>query len=155
MAIRRLVGKHKISSQESLLYLLEQEGYALTQATLSRDIKALKIAKWPSHEGSYLYVLPQESQIKQEEPMANDIASDFITNGFVSIDFSGNMVVIKTKPAHASSIAAIIDSANPYEILGTIAGDDTIFIVIREGIGKQDLIKTLKQILPNLKDKLI
>lgn len=151
MAIRRLIGEHNISGQESLLYLLEQEGFALTQATLSRDMKAMKIAKRPSQDGSYVYILPQETETVQTDK----VVSDFFADGFRSIDFSNNIAVIKTRPAHASSIASIIDNANPYEILGTIAGDDTIFIVTREGVNRHDLINILVQIMPKIKGKLI
>jgi transcriptional regulator of arginine metabolism len=81
--------------------------------------------------------------------------ANYLADGFLSIDFSLNMVVIKTKPAYASSIAAIIDSANPYEFLGTIAGDDTIFMVMREGVERSDVFTFLENVMPNLKGRLI
>ena len=80
---------------------------------------------------------------------------NYLADGFLSIDFSGNMAVIKTKPAYASSIAAIIDSAGPFEIIGTIAGDDTIFLVLREGIERSDVFLFLEKVMPNLKGRLI
>ena len=71
--------------------------------------------------------------------------------GFVSINFSGNIGIIKTRPGYASSIAWNIDNSDIPEILGTIAGDDTIFIVIKEGIKHQDVIDTLSDVVPNMK----
>jgi transcriptional regulator of arginine metabolism len=152
VAIRRLVSEQKITSQEELRSFLEAQGFELTQATLSRDIKSLKIAKAPSPEGGYMYVLPQSSLPTSQVDASG---ANFLADGFLSVDFSGNMVVIKTKPAYASSIAALIDGANPFELLGTIAGDDTIFIVTREGIGQRDILNMLVRVMPKLKGKLI
>jgi transcriptional regulator of arginine metabolism len=73
----------------------------------------------------------------------------------LSVDVSLNIAVIRTKPAYASSIAAIIDAADTFEVLGTIAGDDTIFMVMREGVERDDLIPILIRIMPNLKGRLI
>jgi transcriptional regulator of arginine metabolism len=133
--------------------LLKRKGFNLTQATLSRDIKSLKIVKAPDPHGGYIYLLPNEPFDTRKSKTAT--GSNFPADGFVSIDFSGNMAVIKTKPAYASSIAAAIDEATSYVILGTIAGDDTIFLVLREGVEKGDLIEFLEKIMPNLKGKLI
>jgi transcriptional regulator of arginine metabolism len=79
---------------------------------------------------------------------------NFLSDGFKDIQFSGNLAILRTMPGYASSIAAVIDRANPWEILGTVAGDDTILIIQREGISKADVINVLIQIMPNLKDKL-
>lgn len=152
VAIRRLVSEQKITSQEQLRSFLEAQGFELTQATLSRDIKSLKIAKAPSPEGDYVYVLPQGALRANE---TDNSGANYLADGFLSVDFSGNMVVIKTKPAYASSIAALIDGANPFELLGTIAGDDTIFIVTRDGIGQRDILNLLVRVMPKLKGKLI
>ena len=70
------------------------------------------------------------------------------------IHFLLNIAVIRTKPAFASRIAAIIDASNPYEVIGTIAGDDTIFLVSREGVEKRDIYMLLERVLPNLKGRL-
>ncbi|HNW49547.1 MAG TPA: ArgR family transcriptional regulator [Prolixibacteraceae bacterium] len=153
VAIRNIIVQNKVTSQEELLMLLKRKGFGLTQATLSRDIKSLKIVKTPDTHGGYIYVLSKEEAAitrPKEVPGAS-----YLADGFVSIDFSGNMAVIKTRPAYASSFAAVIDSASPFEILGTIAGDDTIFLVLREGVEKGDMIEFLEIIMPNLKGKLI
>jgi transcriptional regulator of arginine metabolism len=113
----------------------------------------LKIVKAPDPHGGYIYLLPKEQFDTRKSKTIT--GSNFLADGFISIDFSVNMAVIKTKPAYASSIAAAIDEAVTFEILGTIAGDDTIFLVLREGVEKGDLIEFLEKIMPNIKGKLI
>jgi transcriptional regulator of arginine metabolism len=153
VAVRNIVSQNKVTGQEQMLMLLKRKGFNLTQATLSRDIKSLKIVKAPDPHGGYIYLLPAEQFESRKGKSVT--GSGFLADGFVSIDFSGNMAVIKTKPAYASSFAAAIDEAATFEILGTIAGDDTIFLVLREGVEKGDLIEFLEKIIPNLKGKLI
>jgi transcriptional regulator of arginine metabolism len=152
VAIRKIVSEKLVTSQEELLMLLKLEGFDLTQATLSRDMKALKVVKTPHAQGGYVYVLPQDQKVTTVEETSG---TRFLSEGFLSFDTSGNIAVVKTKPAFASSIASLIDSAAQFEILGTIAGDDTIFMVLREGVDKRDLIPVLEGIMPNLKGKLI
>jgi transcriptional regulator of arginine metabolism len=151
VAIRELISDKEITSQEELVVLLKRKGFELTQATLSRDLKMLQVIKAPGFDGGYIYRLPQNQSVnKKNEP---EVAR-FLYEGIVSVDVSGNMAVLKTKPAYASSIAAVIDGTNPFEVLGTIAGDDTIFMVVREGIERVDLIGLLFKIFPNLRGKL-
>lgn len=152
VAIRNIVSSNKVTSQEELLMLLKREGFEMTQATLSRDIKALKIGKTPDPQGGYIYVLSADQGVAREVPLP---AVNYLADGFISIDFSGNMAVIRTKPAYASSIASVIDSANSYEVMGSIAGDDTIFVVLREGIERADVFNFLERVMPNLKGRLI
>ncbi|MBN2807132.1 MAG: arginine repressor [Prolixibacteraceae bacterium] len=152
VAIRKIVADNRVTSQEHLLMLLKREGFEMTQATLSRDMKALKIGKIPDQQGGYLYMLPGNQPMEREMKISG---ANFLADGFVSIDFSGNLAVIKTKPAYASSIASVIDEAGAFEILGTIAGDDTIFLVLREGIEKRDVYNLLENVMPNLKGRLI
>lgn len=130
-AIKLLVSSKQIGSQDELLQELHSEGFKLTQATLSRDLKQLKVAKAASMNGHYMYVLPNETMYKRiHTPLK---ASEMMnSSGIQSIEFSGNMGVIHTRPGYASSVAYNIDNARIPEIMGTIAGDDTIFIVIRE-----------------------
>ena len=113
----------------------------------------MKIVKSPDNLGGYVYLLPNEQKVTKKPGVAS--GAKFLSDGFVSIDFSGNLVVIKTKPAFAGSIASAIDEASPYEILGTIAGDDTILLVMREGVENKDVIDFLEKIMPNIKGKLI
>lgn len=147
--LKMLISSHELSSQEEVLQALAKEGYKLTQATLSRDLKQLKVAKAASMNGKYVYVLPNETMYKRVSN-PRSLREMMLSPGFQSINFSGNMVVIKTRPGYASSIAYNIDNSDIPEILGTIAGDDTIFLVKKEGAGEEALIKSLSEIIPEL-----
>lgn len=149
-ALRMIISSQELGSQEELLYALQKEGFSLTQATLSRDLKQLKVAKAASMNGNYVYVLPNETMYKRVSS-PNSVREMLEIPGFVSINFSGNMGVIKTRPGYASSIAWNIDNSNTPQLLGTIAGDDTIFIVIKEGFSQQEVTEALKRIIPNMK----
>ena len=149
-ALRLIISSQQLGSQDELLNALQKEGFKLTQATLSRDLKQLKVAKAASMSGNYVYVLPNETMYKRVST-PNSIREMMKVPGFVSIAFSGNMGIIKTRPGYASSIAWNIDNSDIPEILGTIAGDDTIFIVIKEGVRHQDVIETLSDVVPNMK----
>jgi len=147
--LKMLISSHELSSQEEVLKALAKEGYKLTQATLSRDLKQLKVAKAASMNGKYVYVLPNETMYKRVSN-PRSLREMMMSPGFLSINFSGNMVVIKTRPGYASSIAYNIDNSDIPEILGTIAGDDTIFMVKREGASEKELISSLSEIIPEL-----
>ena len=149
-ALRLIISSQQLGSQDELLTALQKEGFKLTQATLSRDLKQLKVAKAASMSGSYVYVLPNETMYKRVST-PNSIREMLKVPGFVSISFSGNIGIIKTRPGYASSIAWNIDNSDIPEILGTIAGDDTIFIVIKEGTKHQEIINTLSEVVPNMK----
>jgi transcriptional regulator of arginine metabolism len=149
-ALRLIISSQQLGSQDELLSALQKEGFKLTQATLSRDLKQLKVAKAASMSGNYVYVLPNETMYKRVST-PNSIREMMKVPGFVSINFSGNIGIIKTRPGYASSIAWNIDNSDVPEILGTIAGDDTIFIVIKEGIKHQDVVDALSDIVPNMK----
>ena len=129
-ALKMLISSMELGSQEEVLQALEREGFKLTQATLSRDLKQLKVAKAASMNGKYVYVLPNDTMYKRVTRPRTALEM-LQTSGFISISFSGNMGVIKTRPGYASSIAYNIDNSESPTIIGTIAGDDTIFIVIR------------------------
>ncbi|SHL12772.1 arginine repressor [Xylanibacter ruminicola] len=149
-ALRLIISSQQLGSQDELLNALQKEGFKLTQATLSRDLKQLKVAKAASMSGNYVYVLPNETMYKRVST-PNSVREMMRVPGFISINFSGNMGIIKTRPGYASSIAWNIDNSDIPEILGTIAGDDTIFIVIKEGIKYQQVIEALSDVVPNMK----
>lgn len=149
-ALRLIISSQQLGSQDELLNALQKEGFKLTQATLSRDLKQLKVAKAASMSGNYVYVLPNETMYKRVST-PNSIREMMKVPGFISINFSGNMGIIKTRPGYASSIAWNIDNSDIPEILGTIAGDDTIFIVIKEGVKHQEVISALSDFVPNMK----
>ncbi|MBQ9571250.1 MAG: arginine repressor [Prevotella sp.] len=149
-ALKMLISSMELGSQDEVLKALEKEGFKLTQATLSRDLKQLKVAKAASMNGKYVYVLPNDTMYKRiSTPKA---AMEMLqTSGFLSINFSGNIGVIKTRPGYASSIAYNIDNAAITDILGTIAGYDTILIVIKQGVTEETIIDELSSIIPNIK----
>ena len=151
-ALRLIISSQQLGSQDELLNALQKEGFKLTQATLSRDLKQLKVAKAASMSGNYVYVLPNDTMYKRVST-PNSIREMMKVPGFVSINFSGNLGVIKTRPGYASSIAWNIDNSDIPEIIGTIAGDDTIFIVVKEGIRHQEIIDALNEVVPNMKDE--
>ncbi len=145
MEIRRMIGSQNISSQEVLMKLLEKQGYELTQATLSRDLKYLKVAKMPDDRSGYVYILSDKDHAVED---VDHSGSRF--SGLISIDFAQGMAILRTLPGHASSIAYTIDSLDAYEIAGTIAGDDTILLIPRDGVSRADLINLLKLRMPGL-----
>lgn len=145
--IKLIISSQEISNQDELLTALASEGFKLTQATLSRDLKQLKVAKAASVSGKAVYVLPNNAmyrRVKEHRPVREMMQH----SGFISLRFSGNLGVIKTKPGYASSIAYDIDNADIPQIIGTIAGDDTIFIVVEEGCARDGVRTALSDIIP-------
>ncbi len=148
LTIKDLITTKKISSQEELLKLLKAKGLNYTQATLSRDLKFLKVNKISNIEKGYIYELPEQ------HIAGNDIAESYAAKGFTSIQFANHLGIIKTIPGYASSIASLIDKTNPFEIAGTIAGDDAILIIPNDNVSESDVINALVLIIPELKEKL-
>ncbi len=148
--IKMLISSKEMCCQDEVLDELVKEGFNVTQATLSRDMKLLKIAKASSMNGKYVYVLPNETMYKRvtQPKTAKQMLQ---APGFVSINYSQNIGVIKTRPGYASAIAYNIDNSPIEEILGTIAGDDTIITILREGTDHTALEQQLFKIIPNLK----
>ena len=133
-AIKMIISSKDVSSQEELLQALSKEGFELTQATLN---------------GKYVYVLPNNIMYKRSNDQS---ASEMLmTSGFVSLQFSGNIAVIRTRPGYASSMAYDIDNRECPAILGTIAGDDTIMLVVHEAASHDEVRSFLSQIIPNIK----
>jgi transcriptional regulator of arginine metabolism len=138
-AIENIIRTEAIRSQDDLQKALSDRGVEVTQATLSRDMKQLKIVK--RHDGAdrYVYTLP-DAAIR--EPRLPAVLPDESL-----IEFSGNLAVIKTRPGYAMAIASDIDGQAPDEILGTIAGDDTILVIPREGYTSMQVRKVLVRFL--------
>lgn len=151
LAIKQIISSSEVKSQEELLVKLHEQGYDLTQATLSRDLKTLKVARVPAQGQGYKYVVPEGIN---NEVRASGTEVNFLADGFRDLNFSGNLAVMRTRPGYASSIAAVLDNANPYEILGSIAGDDTILLIMREGVTPRDLKNSLVLIMPKLQEKI-
>lgn len=142
--IRKIIRSEYISSQEELIKRLEECGVQVTQSTLSRDLKYMHVAKVPHKEKGYIYVLPNNSR-------DDLVISPNITDNITDIAFSGNMCVISTKPGYASAISVPIDNKGIYEILGTIAGDNTILLILRDGFDMDSLMEQLYMLFPSLR----
>lgn len=124
--IIELVETYDVETQEELAEYLKQAGYQVTQATVSRDIRELKLSKLPSGSGRQKYVF-----VKQEEVEALDKYIRVLREGFVSMDMAQNILVIKTVSGMAMAVAAAVDTMKLKEIVGSIAGDDTIMMAVR------------------------
>ncbi len=149
-AIKMIISSKEIGSQEELLIELRNGGFELTQATLSRDLKQLKVAKAASMNGNYVYVLPNDTMYKRATD-THTLQDMMKLAGFKSMEFSGNMAVIKTRPGYASSLAYDIDNREFADVLGTVAGDDTIVLVLREGCSRRGIKQALSGIIPEIK----
>jgi len=151
--IKKIISDEVISSQDDLQIRLQEMECDVTQATLSRDLKSLQVMKVSDLKKGYIYRL---SDYNSDNQYNTEGASrlDFMAESVLGIEFSANMGVVKTFPGYASSVAIVIDKANPSEILGTIAGDDTILLIMREGVGRNDVIQALKLIMPGLANKI-
>ncbi len=151
LEIRKIIQTGAVHSQDELLAALKKRGFELTQATLSRDLKVLQVAKMPHPVKGYVYTVPDSEPIMTS---AEQNRVNYLADGFKDLQFSGSLAVLRTLPGYANSIAAVIDSSNTWEIIGTVAGDDTILIIQREGISKKDLMEALIKIMPKLREKL-
>ena len=147
-ALRLVILNNELESQEEVMQALRRQHIDVAQPTVSRDLVYLKVAKATSADGRKYYVLPNEDDYRRQHRPEPKKDLPLVT-GFESIQFSGNMAV-KTRPGFASSIASNIDAAALKDVLGTIAGDDTIFIVIREGASHVDIVDELSSVLPDM-----
>lgn len=147
--LRVILSSREAGSQESILRELSRHGYDVTQATLSRDLRKLQATKMSGPRG-YRYVLPDHPGYRRASTPG--AVADYLRNtGFTGIDFSGNMAVIHTRPGYAGGLASDIDAHALPCIIGTIAGDDTILLVMAEGASRQEMIDALAEIVPAIK----
>lgn len=139
--IRKIIRNELISSQEELIARLRECDVEITQSTLSRDLKFMNVAKVPHKDKGYIYVLP--NTVQHDANVSSNI-SDNIT----SLTFSGNLGVLKTKSGYASAISVPIDNLDSPDILGTIAGDNTVLLILREEANRGQIIESLVRIFP-------
>ncbi|MBO0995289.1 transcriptional regulator AhrC/ArgR [Bacillus sp. SD088] len=124
--IRELIGTKEIETQDDLVEELENAGFNVTQATVSRDIKELHLVKVPLADGRYKYSLPADQRFNPLQKLKRSL-----TDSFVGIDYSQNLIVMKTLPGNAQAVGALIDQLDWDEIMGSICGDDTCLIICR------------------------
>lgn len=140
--ILEIINEKDIETQEELAEELKSAGFDVTQATVSRDIKILKLIKMQSPSGSYRYIA---SSTEQRD--INDKLSSILSNAVVSVENVDKFVVVKTLSGSANAAAEAIDTLIPTEIAGTIAGDDTIFILVRNIEKAEDLVSKLRKMI--------
>ncbi|MCH5168871.1 MAG: arginine repressor [Prevotellaceae bacterium] len=145
LAIRKIVSTNRLESQEELLAALKMEGIVSTQTTLSRDLKQLRISKVRVRNGRSIYAVPREGQFVSV-PTQEEISSTRW-----SLNFSGNLIVVHTPPGHAGMVAYDLDNLKHPFFLGTVAGDDTVIIVMAEGVNREDAGRVIRDTLTNLK----
>ncbi len=141
-AVAKIIVEHAVASQDELQGLLTSQGFEVTQATLSRDLKLLRVGKVSSPKG-YVYALPEETS-----PNRDELVRDF-QRGYLSMEHNDNLVVLKTLPGHAQATAWALDNLAVLPVLGTVAGDDTILIILRKGFSFDSLQKTLADLMPD------
>lgn len=141
--IIELVGRYDIETQEELCDKLNAEGYDVTQATVSRDIRALKLTKVARNDGRSVYkTVPGNTDFSQKY-------LNILKNGFISMDMAQNILVIKTVTGMAMAVATTIDAMAFNGVLGCIAGDDTIMVAVRTVDDCLDVMKKLRDIVDN------
>ena len=140
-AILDIIQAGPVFSQDELAARLREAGISSTQATLSRDPKALRISKVPG-EG---YVVPARGR---------SLSVDF-TSGILRIQFSANLGVIRTRPGLANAVAVLIDNHMVHSVLGTIAGDDTILLILQEGSTPEVILDALTPLFPEIKNRYV
>jgi transcriptional regulator of arginine metabolism len=148
LLIESIITEEKISSQDELLQKLKGRGISCTQATLSRNLRQIGVGRIPDGDGGYRYSLSENVNAKSKVSVKMNIVP--VIQDIVE---AKGLMVVKTIPGNASNTAFYIDGAGRYEIAGTIAGDDTILIIPRDGITLQQVHTCLEIILPGLHEQ--
>lgn len=141
-ALLEVIDRHEIDTQDELITRLRDHGYDVTQATVSRDIRELKITKVPTESGSYRYVRPDAKAMQKGGAQMK--MSSTLLDSILSVDYACNTVVIKTMAGLANAVAVAIDHMHLPDVLGCVAGDDTILIVTRSENGAARLTEQVK-----------
>ncbi|MFA6948095.1 MAG: arginine repressor [Eubacteriales bacterium] len=144
--IIEIIGRYDIETQDELIEKLKENGYDVTQATVSRDIKELKLVKAASEGSGYKYAVSVREDVKVSAKFTSIIAETV-----TSIDYAENLVVVKTFAGMAQAAAAAVDGMGWSEVVGSIAGDDTILIVMRSSDKALDITEKIKEIIKQRK----
>ena len=140
--IKELVEEYEIETQEELAYRLKEAGYAVTQATVSRDIRELKLSKISTGSGKQKYTI-----LIHNDHYLSDKYIRVLKDGFVSMDRAQNILVVKTVSGMAMAVAAAIDAMKLKEIVGSIAGDDTIMMAVRSTEDTEIVMNKIQSVL--------
>lgn len=137
-----LINKHNIETQEELAERLNQEGFQVTQATVSRDIRDLRLTKVPTGTGKQKYIV-----LRTPDEDLRDKYRRVLQDGYISMDKAQNILVIKTVPGMAMAVAAALDAMKWHEVVGCIAGDDTIMCAIRSEDATTEVMEKISKIV--------
>lgn len=141
--IIEIIQNNIISTQEELAEALRNQGFEVTQATISRDIKELRLVKIPTGHNSYKYGVPNEQGVVQNEDRLRRMMQELV----IGMDYSENIVVLRTYPGNAHGVASLIDAANWKEVIGTVAGDDTILLVVKPISAVPALMQKIRELM--------
>jgi transcriptional regulator of arginine metabolism len=137
--IVELIQRYDIDTQEALVSRLAESGMTVTQTTVSRDIKELKLVKALTHDGAYKYVLPETKKVALDA-----VRSASLSESVIKVEAAKNIVVIKTYPGMANAVAVSVDTLEEPYVVGSVAGDDTILLVIRDDETAKEIERELK-----------
>lgn len=145
--IKMIISSQEVATQEDLMSELAKAGFPSTQGTVSRDLRQLRIGKAINEAGHLVYMLPEQRKYQRVSDTHMTV-QQMNRLGALSVKFSRNIAVIQTPPGHAPHVAYDIDNAHIPEVLGTIAGDDTIFIVLTEEADRPTVLNRLSEAVP-------
>lgn len=141
--ILELISEFEIETQEELIFYLNKYGFEATQATISRDIRELKLTKIVGSTGNYRYAASHREPRQNQSPKFNGVLVDSITK----VSYANNIIVLKTFPGLANAIGSGIDAIHSPDILGCVAGDDTVIIVLKTESAAKETSEKLKQMM--------
>jgi transcriptional regulator of arginine metabolism len=140
--IKDIIENSIIETQEDLADALREQGIAITQATVSRDIKELMLIKIPTGDGRYRYAYPMEKNVVFSRNRLTRMFQDSV----IGLDYSENLIVIKTLPGAANAVASTLDYVKWPEIIGTVAGDDSILVVVKPKEAVAEIMRKLREL---------
>lgn len=143
--IKQIIAQELIGSQEELIVQLAKRGVHSTQSTLSRDFKEINISKIPHPEKGYIYVSADHLTSRI------DVATSNLDDIVLGVKFSANICVVATKSGYANAVGVVVDSYKSPDILGSVAGDNTIILVLREGAEHKSVLEVLCKLFPSLR----
>lgn len=141
--ILEIINQQVIETQEELAECLKQQGFKITQATISRDIKELRLVKKATGDDRYRYAVQGDKYLAGGQTRTRRIIKDSV----IGVDFSENLIVVKTTPGAAQAVALVIDNEGFGEIIGTVAGDDTVIAVVKPISAVSRIVKKIKSYL--------
>lgn len=140
--ILELIAKYEIETHDDMINKLREDGYNVTQATISRDLRELKLTKVLTSRGTYKYT------VNNARHHANNVKfNNAVVDSIVSVDYAGNNIVLKTYPGMAQAVASSVDALSVESILGCVGGDDTIIIVTRDEESSAEISEKIKELI--------